>query len=70
MNKIWLKANGNEMCEEERNHEICNHDKGNQHPKDQEDLTMKSPEYEDSNEYLKNEDPWEWISLGDVSICV
>ena len=52
-----MKANGNEMCEEERNHEICNHDKGNQHPKDQEDLTMKSPEYEDSNEYLKNEDP-------------
>lgn len=31
------------MCEEGRDREICNHDEGDQHPKDQEDLTRKSP---------------------------
>ncbi len=32
------------MCEEGRDREICNPDEGNQHPKDEEDLTRKSPE--------------------------
>ena len=31
------------MREEERDHEICNPDEGDQHPNDQEDLTIKSP---------------------------
>ena len=42
--KLWLKALGNGMCEEGRDCEICNHDEGNQHPKDQEDLTKESLE--------------------------
>jgi len=42
------------MCEEGRDHEICNHDEGNQHPKYQEDLTGNFPErYKDSDESLK-----------------
>ena len=32
-----------EMCKEGRDHGICIHDEGNQHPKDQEYLTRKSP---------------------------
>ena len=33
-----MEASRNGMCKEGRDHEICNHDEGNQHPKDQEYL--------------------------------
>jgi len=43
LKKLGLKAFGNGMCEEGRDHEICNLDEGNKHRKDQEYLTRKSP---------------------------
>ena len=54
---------------EGRDNGICNHSKGNKHPKDQEDLTKKSPRkiWRLWWKSEKDEYHWQWISLGDVS---
>lgn len=67
-----MKNPRNVRCDDGRDCEICNHDEGNQHPKDQEDLTRKSPRniWRLWRQSEKDEGPWKQISFGDVSTCI
>lgn len=67
-----IKTTNNGMSEEGRDHELWIHDEFNKYPKDQEKLTRKSS----GNlgrlwwNLAKYGDPWQHISLKNVSTCM
>ena len=59
--ELWSSWEWNAWIKEGRDREICNHGKGNQLPKTQEDLTRKSPRkiWRYWWKSGKDEDPWQ-----------